>query len=177
MWCTEGTVTLEKRRVICLFSATQWWWLESWWLNLKPKNSLEQHQTLMSIKCRDCICLRYIHRDLTYQYHDHPVTLLLKSLVSHFCFKEMNTYIQQKTVLLHCLFLKESWKHVLLFQQTYQAAQLFLTITRNVCWAPNQHIRMISEGSCDTEDWSNGFTHIKYILKYIKTENILNCNL
>ncbi len=22
-------------------------------------------------------------------------------------------------------------------------------------WATNQHIRMISEGSCDTEDWSN----------------------
>jgi len=32
-------------------------------------------------------------------------------------------------------------------------AQLFSTlIIRN---APNQHIRMISEGSCDTEDWSN----------------------
>ncbi len=25
-----------------------------------------------------------------------------------------------------------------------------------IFWAPNQHIRMISEGSCDTEDWSNG---------------------
>ncbi len=25
----------------------------------------------------------------------------------------------------------------------------------NVSWAENQHIRMISEGSCDTEDWSN----------------------
>ncbi len=24
-----------------------------------------------------------------------------------------------------------------------------------VYWAANQHIRMISEGSCDTEDWSN----------------------
>ncbi len=28
-------------------------------------------------------------------------------------------------------------------------------IIRNVSWAPNHHIRMISEGSCDTEDWSN----------------------
>ncbi len=27
-----------------------------------------------------------------------------------------------------------------------------LIIIRNVCWAANQHIRMISEGSCDTED-------------------------
>jgi len=26
---------------------------------------------------------------------------------------------------------------------------------RNVYWAVNQHIRVISEGSCDTEDWSN----------------------
>ncbi len=26
-------------------------------------------------------------------------------------------------------------------------------IIRNVSWAANQHIRMISEGSCD--DWSN----------------------
>ncbi len=30
-----------------------------------------------------------------------------------------------------------------------------LLIMRNVSWAANQHIRMISEGSCDTEDWSN----------------------
>ncbi len=33
----------------------------------------------------------------------------------------------------------------------YETAQLF----RNVSSASNQHIRMISEGSCDTEDWSN----------------------
>jgi len=26
---------------------------------------------------------------------------------------------------------------------------------RNVSLAANQHIRMICEGSCDTEDWSN----------------------
>ncbi len=37
---------------------------------------------------------------------------------------------------------------------------------------------MISEGSCDTEDWSNDaentalITGINYILKYIKIENI-----
>ncbi len=28
-------------------------------------------------------------------------------------------------------------------------------IDNNVSWEANQHIRMISEGSCDTEDWSN----------------------
>ncbi len=30
-----------------------------------------------------------------------------------------------------------------------------LIIIRNVSLAVNQHIRKISEGSCDTEDWSN----------------------
>ncbi len=45
-----------------------------------------------------------------------------------------------------------------------------------ISWVPNQHIRMISEGSCDTEDWSNDaensacITGINYILKYIQIE-------
>ncbi len=30
-----------------------------------------------------------------------------------------------------------------------------IIIIRNDSWAANQHIRIISEGSCDTEDWSN----------------------
>ncbi len=40
----------------------------------------------------------------------------------------------------------------------------------------NQHIRMISDGLCDTEDWSNDtknsalITGTNYILKYIKIE-------
>ncbi len=39
---------------------------------------------------------------------------------------------------------------------------------------------MISEGSCDTEDWRNDaensalITEIKYVLKYIQIENSLN---
>ncbi len=47
---------------------------------------------------------------------------------------------------------KVSW-----FQQKYEAAQLFSTLMmiRNASWAANQDIRMISEGSCDTEDWRN----------------------
>ncbi len=41
----------------------------------------------------------------------------------------------------------------------------------------NQHITMISEGSCDTEDWSNAaenialITGINYILIYIQIES------
>ncbi len=44
-------------------------------------------------------------------------------------------------------------------------------------WAANQYIRMISEGSCDTEDWSNDaensalITGINYSLKYIQIES------
>jgi len=33
-----------------------------------------------------------------------------------------------------------------------QRKQLRKTLIRNVSGASNQHIRMISEGSCDTED-------------------------
>ncbi len=57
-----------------------------------------------------------------------------------------------------------------------EAAELFLTLIKN------QHIRTISEGSCDTEDWSNDAENSaslyrdKYILKHITIEAaILNC--
>ncbi len=30
-----------------------------------------------------------------------------------------------------------------------------MIIIRHFSWAANQHIIMISDGSCDTEDWSN----------------------
>ncbi len=54
-------------------------------------------------------------------------------------------------------------------------SKYFYTNTNS--WAANHHIRMISEGSCDTEDWSNDAEnsaahHRKiYILKYIHIEN------
>ncbi len=44
--------------------------------------------------------------------------------------------------------MKESWKSIKC-PKKYQAAQLFPKLIIN------QHIRMISERSCDTEDWSN----------------------
>ena len=54
-----------------------------------------------------------------------------------------------------------------------------LIIIRNVSWAEKLHIWMISEGSCDTEDWSNDAENsalrhrnkLAYVLKYIKIEN------
>ncbi len=43
------------------------------------------------------------------------------------------------------------------FPQKYEAVQQFTTIYNNQkCFLSiNQHIRVISEGSCDTEDWRN----------------------
>ncbi len=57
------------------------------------------------------------------------------------------------------------------FPQKYEAAQLFSALIRNVFWAVNQHIRMISEGSCDTEDWSNDAENSALHCRY-NTENI-----
>ncbi len=61
----------------------------------------------------------------------------------------------------------------------YEAAQLFPTLTINL------NIRMISKGSCDTEDCSNDWWKISalhhkkytYILKYSKIENFLFFNI
>ncbi len=62
------------------------------------------------------------------------------------------------------------------FQKNIKQHNIF-NIDNKDSWAENQHIRMISEGSCDTEDWSNGcwkfsftITGINYILKYITIE-------
>jgi len=58
---------------------------------------------------------------------------------------------------------------VLRFSEKYYAAQ-----PQHFPWAANQHIRMISEVSCDTKNWKNGAENSalplqKYIIfKYIK---------
>ncbi len=75
---------------------------------------------------------------------------------------------------------------LLRFHKILSSTTLMIVI-RNVSWAPNQYIRirMISKGSCDTEDWRNGcwkfsfaITEINYILKHINIKKtvILNCN-
>ncbi len=56
------------------------------------------------------------------------------------------------------------------FPQKYEAAQLFLALIRNVSWAANQYIIMISEGSCDTEDWSNDAENSASEIYYITIE-------
>ncbi len=60
-----------------------------------------------------------------------------------------------------------------------------LRVIRNVSWAANQHIIMISEGLSDTEDWSNDAKYpskliltwyvsiFQYCCKYLKTCDIV----
>jgi len=53
-------------------------------------------------------------------------------------------------------------------------------LNRNVSWAADQHIRLISEGSCDTEEWSNDAENsavikgMNYIFKYIEIKKVHN---
>ncbi len=42
---------------------------------------------------------------------------------------------------------------------TQKNSTLKTAFNMNFSWAPNKHIRMISVGSCDTEDWNNGCWH------------------
>ncbi len=62
-----------------------------------------------------------------------------------FFVEEINTFIQQSG----------SWKTFIMLQDIYISmlwAFFSSKIIKNASWSPNQHIRMISEGSCDTED-------------------------
>jgi len=40
-------------------------------------------------------------------------------------------------------------------ESQFPQSRLIVIIIRNVSWTANHHVRMISEGSCDTEGWSN----------------------
>ncbi len=68
-----------------------------------------------------------------------------------------NIYISKNAVFfLNFPFIKILIKNLSQFSQKCEAAQLFSTLMIiNVFWATIQHVRMISEGSRDTEDWSN----------------------
>ncbi len=75
---------------------------------------------------------------------------------------------------------KENEQKVSWIPQKCEAAQLFsaFIIIGNVYWAANQHIRMNSEGSCDTEDWRNDAENSALIIemnnisKYIQIEKL-----
>ncbi len=89
-----------------------------------------------------------------------------KDFYNDFCFEIMP--------FVYFLFIKEPWNKCI----TVSRKTVFnMIIRRNVSYAPIlNHIRMISEGSCDTKDWSMlpkiklCITGINYILKYIPIE-------
>ncbi len=114
----------------------------------------------------------------------YELVLRFKSLGSvRFFFSrvEINTCIQQGCIKLIKSDSKDMYNEDLFknkFPQKHKGAQRFTKLfIRNVSWAANQHIRMISEGSCDTEDWSNDAGNSalhhrnNYILKCIVIEN------
>jgi len=76
------------------------------------------------------------------------------------------------------LFIKKSWNIcITFFTKILRSSNCWLVIIRNVNWAPNQHIRIITEESFDTEDWSNMLLFSVNAVKYIKWKTvILNWN-
>ncbi len=79
--------------------------------------------------------------------------------------------VQINAVLFTLIFIKEFSTKILSSTTVFN-----IDDDKKVSWVANQHIRMISEESCDTEDKSNDaensalITEINYILKYIQTE-------
>ncbi len=56
----------------------------------------------------------------------------------------------------HDIYQKWPFKiNAVLLNFLFQLFSALIITIRNVSWAADQHIRMISEGSCDTEDWSH----------------------
>ncbi len=66
----------------------------------------------------------------------------------------------------------------MLFVWTFYSSTVSSTNVFNM-WAANQHIRMISEGSCDTEDWKWCWKLLYFWLNKCSIDsfkNILNKN-
>ncbi len=95
------------------------------------------------------------------------------------------TFKESKTTYYNCLAQGDlcTWDHKTFWANQKNVYWIILSLKKSFncltddSWAPNQCFRMISEGSCDTEDWkfSLAITWIYYILNYIKTV-ILNHN-
>ncbi len=70
-----------------------------------------------------------------------------------YCYKRFP--IQINTDLLHFIFFKESWKKGFHKKLSNKNLKFSILLIRIIIKSQNQHIRMISESSCDIEDWSN----------------------
>ncbi len=80
--------------------------------------------------------------------------------------------ISSKMQFIWTMYLKNPEKCLITCSTKYLAAQRFSRFKKKKNWAINQHIRMISEGSCDPEDWSND--HWKFNIYIIGINDILN---
>jgi len=81
---------------------------------------------------------------------------LIQSVSKDICHKRFISQINAVSIKLCVQMWMQKKLNVSQFPQKYWAAQLFSTliIIRNVSWADNQHIIMISEDHV-TQDWSN----------------------
>ncbi len=84
---------------------------------------------------------------------------LFHSSTIYFCYKNYIHYSFKRLGSLR-LILYSARMHLIgdifiMLQKCSIFTTVFNTDNNNVFWAANRHIRMISEGSCDTEDWSN----------------------
>ncbi len=70
------------------------------------------------------------------------------------------------------------WQNCHVFGWTIplSSTTLIVPVIRNVSWASNQHIRMISEGSRDTEDWNTGCWKWTFAITEKKKKNGSVCN-
>ncbi len=99
--------------------------------------------------------------------------LLFSKDALHWSKVTVKTFIMSKDFYIHQRILKKYQD----FHKNLKHRFFQLILMRDVSWAENQHIRIIFEGSCDTEDWRNYaensalITGINYILKYIQIEN------
>ncbi len=110
-------------------------------------------------------------------YTTFPKIGVSKILILIFC---INTFISKDTLKLNKnnIYNYNISNKCLKTLKTFNSSELFRIFYSSKYPEKNQHIIIISEGSCDTEDRSKGcwkfsfaITEINYILKYIKIEN------
>ncbi len=101
-----------------------------------------------------CVCLSNLASSSGVSLEMKGHTKLIKSHIKAFIILQKLS-VPNKCCSFGLSINKEFFKKVLKFPQRYDAAQLYSTLIINVSWASNQHIWLISEGSCFTEDWSN----------------------
>ncbi len=135
----------------------------------------------ISSNCDFCLTFASISHNSNFISHNYEFTCTCacKSHICdfiHYCSKSLGSKI---FILSKCHSFELS-RRICVFSKILSSVKLltvFNTDNKKCSWAPNQNIKQISEGLCDTEDWSNGccnfsftITGIIYILNYIKID-------